>query len=74
MPITLRCVCVTGEVIVFDNDRLMHGRDAFPLTANSHRHLETVYVDIDTLQSTKMAMLEKQNKKMEEFDVLKVDP
>lgn len=39
-----------GELVVFDNTRIMHGREAY--TAAGHRHLQGAYSDLDGLFST----------------------
>ena len=38
-----------GELVGFDNRRILHGRGAFAVTA--HRHLQGCYVDMDAVQS-----------------------
>ena len=40
----------SGEVLVFNNQRLMHGRTAFNV-ANSHRHIRSCSVDLDEFYS-----------------------
>ena len=39
-----------GELVAFDNRRVLHGRRAFPVT--ERRHLQGCYVDIDAIRST----------------------
>ena len=38
-----------GELVGFDNRRILHGRGAFAVTA--HRHLQGCYVDMDAVRS-----------------------
>ena len=40
----------SGEVLVFNNQRLMHGRTAFNV-AHSHRHIRSCSVDLDEFYS-----------------------
>jgi len=39
-----------GEMLVFNNQRLMHGRTAFD-PANSKRHIRSCHVDLDEFYS-----------------------
>ena len=40
-----------GDMLIVDNGRVMHGREAFENTANTSRHLEGCYMDRDSLFS-----------------------
>lgn len=40
-----------GQVLTFNNRRMLHGRRGFTLRANSVRHLEGVYLNIDEFKS-----------------------
>lgn len=44
-----------GEVVAFDNRRVLHGRRAFRST--SRRHLQGCYIDIDAIRSTALAAM-----------------
>lgn len=39
-----------GEVLIFDNWRLLHGREGFD-PSKGHRHLEGCYIDWDEVYS-----------------------
>lgn len=39
----------SGELVAFDNQRVLHGRSAFPTTDS--RHLQGCYIDIDAVRS-----------------------
>lgn len=39
-----------GDLIVFDNRRVLHGRSAFAVT--DRRHLQGCYADIDAIRSS----------------------
>jgi len=41
---------VSGDLVGFDNRRILHGRDAFE--SSGHRHLRGIYVDHDEVRST----------------------
>ena len=43
VPVKLR----PGEIIVFDNLRVLHGRSEFELRYDEKRHLELIYCDRD---------------------------
>ena len=49
IEITLR----PGELVAFDNRRVLHGRRAFRST--ERRHLQGCYIDIDAIRSTALA-------------------
>ena len=40
-----------GEMIVFDNDRVLHGRMGYTLTEEAGRCLESAYIDWDVARS-----------------------
>jgi len=40
-----------GDIILFDNHRIVHGRHGYPLTATDTVHLETCYFDWDSVDS-----------------------
>ncbi len=40
-----------GELLVLDNHRVLHGREAFDLGAGGRRHMLGSYIDIDDLRS-----------------------
>ena len=46
IEITLR----PGELVAFDNRRVLHGRRAF--RSSTRRHLQGCYIDIDAIRST----------------------
>lgn len=41
---------VPGDLVAFDNRRILHGRDAFE--SGGHRHLRGMYIDHDDVRST----------------------
>ncbi|EGD74914.1 hypothetical protein PTSG_07142 [Salpingoeca rosetta] len=41
----------TGDVLTFNNRRMLHGRRAFDLRTHGHRHLKGVYVNINEFAS-----------------------
>ena len=43
-----------GDIMCFDNRRIMHGRDAF--TGEGRRHLQGIYIDRDEILSTARAL------------------
>jgi len=45
-----------GEVLVFDNHRMLHGRTGFELGASGRRHLIGCYLDIDELNSCRAVL------------------
>ncbi|RDD45920.1 Gamma-butyrobetaine dioxygenase [Trichoplax sp. H2] len=51
----------SGDIAVFDNYRVMHGRSPFSLAPNSLRHLEGGYVDWDEAASRLRVLEEKYN-------------
>ncbi|RDD36325.1 Gamma-butyrobetaine dioxygenase [Trichoplax sp. H2] len=55
----------SGEMVVFDNWRVLHGRSPFQLTAGGNRHLEGCFIDWDETTSRMRAIEEKQ--KMQNF-------
>ena len=42
---------ISGDVITFDNRRVLHGRSSFVLTTSEDRHLEGAYLDWDEARS-----------------------
>lgn len=48
-----------GDIMTFDNRRVIHGRRAFQTTTSSSRHLETGYLEWDELDS-RLRVLHKQ--------------
>ncbi|XP_033637140.1 gamma-butyrobetaine dioxygenase-like [Asterias rubens] len=40
-----------GDIMTFDNRRVIHGRGSFEVTSNSSRHLETGYLEWDEINS-----------------------
>ncbi len=46
----MRYPFVPGDLVGFDNRRILHGRDAFE--SSGHRHLRGIYVDQDEVRST----------------------
>ena len=38
-----------GEIVVFDNLRVMHGRPEFELKNDEKRHIELIYCDTDSV-------------------------
>ena len=51
----------SGDMAVFDNYRIMHGRSPFTLSGDSIRHLEGGYVDWDEAGSRMRVLEEKLN-------------
>ncbi len=51
----------TGEIVTFDNQRVLHGRSAFVVTETdtSTRHLEGAYIDWDEACSRMRVIREK---------------
>lgn len=47
----------SGDFLVFDNNRIMHGRTAF--SNRSHRHLQSCHVDKDGIHSTYRVLSDK---------------
>lgn len=47
--VTFKLEC--GEIITFDNTRLIHGRTGFTDTDNNTRHLVGAYLDWDEIYS-----------------------
>ena len=50
---------VPGDVVTFNNSRVLHGRSAFKITQASNRYLQGFYMDWDALYS-RMRVLAKQ--------------
>lgn len=42
---------ISGDVVTFDNSRLLHGRKSFVSNLDRVRHLEGVYLDWDEVMS-----------------------
>ncbi|XP_074649433.1 gamma-butyrobetaine dioxygenase-like [Tubulanus polymorphus] len=40
-----------GDIICFDNIRVLHGREEYDIGSDGHRHLEGIYIDWDEVQS-----------------------
>lgn len=51
-----------GEMIVFDNDRVLHGRMGYTLTEEGGRCLESAYIDWDVARSRLNVLGKKLNK------------
>ena len=49
----------SGDMVVFDNWRVLHGRSAFQVTSVGSRHLEGCYIDWDEATSRMRAIEEK---------------
>jgi gamma-butyrobetaine dioxygenase len=45
------CFCAAGEILVFDNIRLVHGRKAYDDKPDNTRHLVGAYLDWDLAYS-----------------------
>jgi gamma-butyrobetaine dioxygenase len=43
-----------GDIMCFDNRRILHGRKAF--SGSGKRHLQGIYIDRDEIQSTARAV------------------
>ena len=43
-----------GDIMCFDNSRILHGRKAF--SGSGKRHLQGIYIDRDEIQSTARAV------------------
>ena len=54
-----------GDMVVFDNWRVLHGRSAFQVTSEGGRHLEGCFIDWDEAASRMRAIEEKH--KLESF-------
>jgi gamma-butyrobetaine dioxygenase len=52
----------SGEAVIFDNLRLLHGRKAYKMGTNSPRHLEGYYFPWDAIKSQIRVLLEKLEK------------
>ena len=52
----------TGQMAVFDNTRVLHGRPSFKLEPNACRHLEVAYLDWDDMLSKARVMMEEMGK------------
>ncbi|XP_038048397.1 gamma-butyrobetaine dioxygenase-like [Patiria miniata] len=50
-----------GDIMTFDNRRVIHGRGAFEVTSSSSRHLETGYLEWDEIDS-RLRLLQRQFK------------
>ncbi|XP_022087327.1 gamma-butyrobetaine dioxygenase-like [Acanthaster planci] len=48
-----------GDIMTFDNRRVIHGRGAFEVTSSSSRHLETGYLEWDEIDS-RLRLLQRQ--------------
>lgn len=44
-------LCVKGDLVTFDNWRLLHGRGSYISSPDSSRHLEGAYLDWDEVMS-----------------------
>ena len=42
---------ISGDVITFDNRRVLHARSSFVLTTSEYRHFEGAYLDWDDVQA-----------------------
>lgn len=51
-----------GEIVIFDNDRVLHGRTGYTLEEGMGRCLESAYIDWDVARS-KLNVLGKKLKK-----------
>jgi len=51
-----------GEIVVFDNDRVLHGRTGYTLTEEDGRCLESAYIDWDVARSKLNVLGKKLNK------------
>ena len=51
-----------GEMIVFDNDRVLHGRTGYTLTEGTGRCMESAYIDWDVARSKLNTLGKKLNK------------
>lgn len=58
-----------GEMVVFDNDRVLHGRTGYTLTEGAGRCLESAYIDWDVARS-KLNVL---GKKLNRGPVARID-
>lgn len=45
------CCCVSGDIVTFDNWRLLHGRRSYISRPDRLRHLEGAYLDWDEVMS-----------------------
>ena len=50
-----------GDIAVFNNSRVLHGRTGFQITAEGNRYLEGIYIDWDTMYSRLRVLTEKYN-------------
>ena len=44
-------VVVSGDIVTFDNWRLLHGRQSYTSSCGKRRHLEGAYLDWDEVMS-----------------------
>ena len=51
-----------GEIVIFDNDRVLHGRTGYTLEAGMGRCLESAYIDWDVARSKLNVLGKKLNK------------
>lgn len=45
------CRCIAGDIVTFDNWRLLHGRKSYISSPHKLRHLEGAYLDWDEVMS-----------------------
>lgn len=45
------CCCISGDLVTFDNWRLLHGRRSYVSSPDRLRHLEGAYLDWDEVMS-----------------------
>ena len=50
-----------GDIIVFNNSRVLHGRTGFQVTGEGNRYLEATYIDWDIVYSKLRVLAEKFN-------------
>ena len=49
---------ILGEIVVFHNYRVLHGRQGYSVTGSGERHLEGGYIDWDELRSKRRVLEE----------------
>ncbi|CAL4068021.1 unnamed protein product, partial [Meganyctiphanes norvegica] len=60
IDVSIRKKTEPGDIIVIDNSRVFHGRQAFdPLTAKGQRHIHNAYIDWDWLRSKRRVLQDK---------------
>ena len=51
-----------GDIVMFVNTRVLHGRTAYKVEESGQRHLETVYMDMEEVLSRRFLLQSLLNK------------